>query len=135
MPRRSTLLLLLIPLCIATAANAADHSGPEKAQPPAAGSGAAEPQQLEEISVIGTVNPEDFKKRDKKPIVKLREFLDKHGKSNLPVFVESSNADGSRSVKVTTSGRTYWVDGPSGKIDFSGINQSKVATNCWGGCK
>ena len=127
--------MLLMPLCIASAVNAAGDPVSAKTQPPTPGSSHVEPQRLEEISVIGTVEPEDYKKRDKKPIVKLREFLDKHGKSNLPVFTESTNADGSRSVKVTTSGRTYWVEGPGGKIDFSGVNQSKVATNCWGGCK
>ncbi len=134
MTSKSILFMPFIFVCAAAGANADGDPVPDKSQPATSASAAA-PQLLEGISVHGTVEPEDYKKRDKKPIVKLREFLDRHGKSNLPVFTESTNADGIRSVKVTTSGRTYWVEGPSGKIDFSGINQSKVAKNCWGGCK
>jgi hypothetical protein len=90
---------------------------------------------LDEIKVYSTVDPADFEAPSKSQLVKFREFLDVRGKSRVPVFKESVSSDGTRTVRVTTSVRTYWIDEVRGQVDAGGINQSKVATNCWGGCK
>ena len=92
-------------------------------------------QRPDQIIVYGTVDADDLGTPTKSPMMQFREFLDARGKTRSPVFKESIGSDGSRSVKVTTSVRTYWIVETRGQIDPSGINQGKVATNCWGGCR
>ena len=86
---------------------------------------------LDEVKVYGTIEPEDIKKPDKSQIAKLRDFLDKTGKSYIPTFTESVGADGSRVVRISTSGRTYWIDKSRGQVGWLDVNTKKIATNCW----
>ncbi len=90
---------------------------------------------LEEIQVFGIVDPEDIKKASKSPIAKLRAFLDKNGKAHIPTFTESIGTDGSRAVRVSTAGRTYWIEESRGQVDWLDFNTKRIATNCWGGCR
>ena len=90
---------------------------------------------LDEIKVYGTIEPEDIKKPDKSQIAKLRDFLDKTSKSYVPIFTESVGADGNRVVRISTAGRTYWIEDSRGQVDWLDVNNKKIATNCWGGCR
>ena len=90
---------------------------------------------LDEIKVYGTIEPEDIKKPDKSQIAKLRDFLDKTGKSHTPIFTETVGADGSCVVRISTAGRTYWIEESRGQVDWLDVNAKKIATNCWGSCR
>ncbi len=59
------------------------------------------------ITVYGTIDSEAIQTMEKSPITKMRDILDKSGKSHMPMFVESTAANGSRAVRITTSVRNY----------------------------
>ena len=102
----------------------------------AQGAEPSRPPIVEEIRVYGLQEPSDRKKADKPPMLKLREFLDAKGKSRGTTFTESIDSNGTRTVRVTTGIREYWISETRRPDSFSLVNPGNVAVNCWGGgCK
>ena len=92
-------------------------------------------QKLDRIFVEGRVEPEDFQRAAKTPLQKLRAALEKSAPTRGTTVAESATASGGRVTKITTPGRTYWIEHRPGQIDAAGMGAGGVAMNCYGGCR
>lgn len=82
-------------------------------------------QRFEEIRVLSTLESADGQKS---PISRMRESLDKVGKSRENFVEESKANDGSRYAQINVAGSIFCVKERRGLINFSGIDEKPIVT-------
>ena len=82
-------------------------------------------QRFEEIRVLSTLESADGQKS---PISRMRESLDKVGKSRENFVEESKANDGSRYAQIKVAGSIFRVEERRSLINFSGIDEKPIVT-------
>lgn len=82
--------------------------------------------QMPKIEVFGIAEPEDLKSATKTPIQKMRESLDKTGRTGSFLVRDYGYNDSTRRAQISTLSGVYCLEEKRGQIDFSGMNQARI---------